>query len=669
MSDDPQDDETTDDKGDTSEPVADSTPPDTFIDNGPLGSMGVTVATFAFTCSEPPCTFACRLDGGAWNACTSPRDLARLTVAVHSFDVRAADLADNTDPTPATRTWTVADATAPQTFIDSGPTGTVAVTTATFTFSCSEAACTYDCRLDGGAWAPCTSPRALTGMSETGHTFEVRATDLAGNPDATPADRTWTVQLPPYALTLRFERIPQTGLDDVRVVATLSQGGEPRPGKTLTLTVPRGAPSAVTDAGDGTYAFTISPAGTGIYPVTIAYGGASITRKALVLTTVAEGLGQPMLVPGLVNTDGYEDGISITPDGQYLFIQYGPVYFSGIFNHASICAEAGWSMYNLTTCPGKTDADWIFNTIGPYGTSDRPLFPDGGIRDGQLMHIGITVPTVASRIVLFPTVFYGFKRQADGTFAEPFKVAFNDSRGVNGPFGISFQMIDATHARVLFAWDNYFNNLGDDKPDIYHGVITMGTTNNLGDVAFSGEFFASITPNVTPVGFSSHLGVQGNPHLYYDGANDIRSIWTDDEQISHDVSVYRLTGGAFPDGVWTPTTLPAKISTVASESQPFFTGSHLIVNRDVRIEAHAFTGTGESEYNLDAAWGDAVTLLASGDPALDGIYGIGEPTIAKFGGKTYLYFAYVENREIRVSGRYDFDLGAAFVEIPAGYTP
>ena len=39
----------------------------------------------------------------------------------------------------------------------------------------------------------CTSPKAYTGLSAATHTFEVRATDAAGNVDPTPASRTWTV--------------------------------------------------------------------------------------------------------------------------------------------------------------------------------------------------------------------------------------------------------------------------------------------------------------------------------------------------------------------------------------------------------------------------------------------------------------------------------------------
>lgn len=85
------------------------------------------------------------------------------------------------------------DTTAPETTIDSGPSGTVNSSTATFAFSASESGSTFECRLDGGAWIACTSPKQYTGLPNGSHTFEARATDSAGNVDLTPASRTWTI--------------------------------------------------------------------------------------------------------------------------------------------------------------------------------------------------------------------------------------------------------------------------------------------------------------------------------------------------------------------------------------------------------------------------------------------------------------------------------------------
>jgi len=175
-------------------PPPDTTAPQTTIDSGPSGTVTSSTANFAFSSSESGSTFVCRLDGGAWIACTSPRQYTGLPNGSHTFEVRATDSAGNVDSTPASRTWTINDTTAPETTITSGPAeGGTTSSTATFGFSSSEEGSTFVCRLDGSAWASCTSPKAYSNLSSGSHTFEVRAKDAAGNTDQSPAKRTWTV--------------------------------------------------------------------------------------------------------------------------------------------------------------------------------------------------------------------------------------------------------------------------------------------------------------------------------------------------------------------------------------------------------------------------------------------------------------------------------------------
>jgi hypothetical protein len=182
-------------------PPPDTTAPDTTITSGPNGSTNDSTPTFAFTSSEANSVFECRVDSGAWANCTGPWTTSTLADGAHSVSVRATDVAGNTDASPATRSFTVdtttPDTTAPDTTITSGPTATTTSTSASFAFTSSESGSTFECKLDAGGYAACTSPKAYSGLSTGSHTFSVRATDAAGNVDASPASQTWTIQSAP----------------------------------------------------------------------------------------------------------------------------------------------------------------------------------------------------------------------------------------------------------------------------------------------------------------------------------------------------------------------------------------------------------------------------------------------------------------------------------------
>ena len=178
----------------TVEEPPDTTPPVTAISAGPPASTTSPTATFAFTADEVVEGFECRLDLGAWVACESPHVIEGLALGAHRLDVRATDVAGNVDPDPVRFDWTVTDGTPPQTTIGAGaPPATTTSTNATFTFSADEAGSTFECKLDAGAWAACTSPKGYSALATGSHTFSVRATDAAGNTDASPATHTWSV--------------------------------------------------------------------------------------------------------------------------------------------------------------------------------------------------------------------------------------------------------------------------------------------------------------------------------------------------------------------------------------------------------------------------------------------------------------------------------------------
>ena len=90
-----------------------------------------------------------------------------------------------------------ADTTPPETSISSGPASMTSSTAATFFLVASETGSTYECKLDADEWSACPSPKSYSGLSVSIHQFWARAKDAAGNVDASPATRNWTIEAAP----------------------------------------------------------------------------------------------------------------------------------------------------------------------------------------------------------------------------------------------------------------------------------------------------------------------------------------------------------------------------------------------------------------------------------------------------------------------------------------
>jgi hypothetical protein len=257
-------------------PQPDTTAPDTTISSGPSGTSTSSSASFGFTSSETGSTFECRMDAGAWGSCSSPKAYSNLANGSHTFDVRATDAAGNVDLTPATRTWTVAvpppDTTPPDTTISSGPSGTVTTGSASLAFTSSETGSTFQCRLDAGAWGSCSSPKSYSNLANGSHTFDVRATDGAGNTDATPASRTWTVDVPAPPPGSAQVYLSPTGSD----TAACTQAA---PCRTMTRGYNVAASGNVIQMAPGVYPGQDVPAGT--KAVTFKGGSGVVVRQLI----------------------------------------------------------------------------------------------------------------------------------------------------------------------------------------------------------------------------------------------------------------------------------------------------------------------------------------------------------------------------------------------------
>jgi hypothetical protein len=181
----------------------DLTAPLITIQSGPNGPTNVVAPTFGFT-TEAGAALQCSLDQGTPNfgQCTtgsSHTASGPLADGDYTFRVKATAAATNT--APATRSFTV-DTVAPDTQIDSGPDGLIPTAAADFGFSSGDTGASFECRIDGGGFTPCGSPKSYTGLADGEHSFDVRAVDAAGNPDPSPARRSFAVNASPPSVKI-----------------------------------------------------------------------------------------------------------------------------------------------------------------------------------------------------------------------------------------------------------------------------------------------------------------------------------------------------------------------------------------------------------------------------------------------------------------------------------
>lgn len=171
----------------TFEPLADAAAPPDAIDGAPETTMVMTPpdpspaaqADFAFTSATPGAAFACRLDGAAYAACTSPVHV-EVADGPHAFSVRAWDERGG-DPTPATYAWVV-DTAAPLIALRDAPPDPTMARRADVTVDVTGAVM-VTCQLDDRAATACPGDGRLgyADLALGAHQLTVRAVDAAGN--------------------------------------------------------------------------------------------------------------------------------------------------------------------------------------------------------------------------------------------------------------------------------------------------------------------------------------------------------------------------------------------------------------------------------------------------------------------------------------------------------
>ncbi|HEU0132332.1 MAG TPA: hypothetical protein VFQ85_15200 [Mycobacteriales bacterium] len=178
-------------------------PPAPSLSGVPSGTTQATSATLTFGDTEAGTTFRCAVDGATATACTSPLSLTGLADGGHTVDVVAVDGAGN-ESAPTSGAWTVDTTPPPAPSVTTGPATITNATTATFAVYEADPDATLTCSLDGGAYEACTTAPSYSSFSEAPHTFDVKASDAAGN-TASATQFAWTVDTtaptPPSILT------------------------------------------------------------------------------------------------------------------------------------------------------------------------------------------------------------------------------------------------------------------------------------------------------------------------------------------------------------------------------------------------------------------------------------------------------------------------------------
>lgn len=175
------------------ETFRDIIPPETTILNKPSSLTNQTQAVFTFSSSEENSTFECKIDEENWQICFSPQQYSNLLDGLHTFQVRAKDISQNTGPIPAQYQWQI-DTVSLQAILLSTPPVLTNQTTATFAFSSNEEDIFFQCQLDEQSWEECASPKTYENLTESEHHFQLQTVDLAGNPSG-PLSYSWTIDL------------------------------------------------------------------------------------------------------------------------------------------------------------------------------------------------------------------------------------------------------------------------------------------------------------------------------------------------------------------------------------------------------------------------------------------------------------------------------------------
>lgn len=437
----------------------------------------------------------------------------------------------------------------------------------------------------------------------------------------------------PVALSITLHREHRKAAPYPIVVEIKARRAEaPAMGLAIEISAEGGVVSEVSERGGGVYTATVTPASDHATAIPITArttdGASSARRMALSLPFVSDDWDQPESVPGMVNTPGTEDAATVSPDGEWLIVgTYSPVdILCCLLALPGVCPTA-----TAASDPSSPPCDI---SLGPYAAPERPDLPGAErivspkrIRDDAL-RLGVVGQTTTA---VPPAAAYGFRRQNDGSFAEPFVIAIEMDGYTFAPFAFSFvgTPVDG-RAELVFAWDRV-DDAPDTAGDIYWTKATLGHPVHLG--AYEAGKLASFSASML-------VGQSGNQHNPSFG---LEQLWFDTEQGTDD-SQFASADGPLPGAKLGPITNFPLNEPDKSALWPYADEEARRLYWGIEASLIASAGLIGADPGAAGSWSaPRVELAASGGTTLREIAAIGEPSIARVAGDgEWLYFAYYQ---------------------------
>jgi Tol biopolymer transport system component len=286
------------------------------------------------------------------------------------------------------------DTTSPNTSIGDRPASPSKTSSATFSFMSTEQDSTFECRIDGGNYAECTSPYTIA-LGQSSHSFEVRAVDEEGNVDSSPASYAWIIDTTPPAIS---------------VPASMTVEASSSAGKTLTFS------ASVTDNLDG----SLSPACSRDSGDVFAFGDSTVTCSA---TDTAGNTSEDSFIVTVVDTT--PPRITTQGDIAVNASQSGPVHYSVSATDsvdgatAVSCSPASGSNFPMgTTQVSCTSADSRGNNASSVFSISlsQPDNPGSGTTGAtvdiwQDRYFILTLALIAAIVIIASVAIYSLRKR------------------------------------------------------------------------------------------------------------------------------------------------------------------------------------------------------------------------------------------------------------------